>query len=1280
MPTILICGYYGDGNTGDEAILSAMLADLRKQRRNLEFIVVSIRPNETAIQHHVRAIPWTDIPAILDAGKESDLIILGGGGLFHDYWGVQADTMLTRNLTGIPFFSSFPLLAALIKKPCMIYAVGVGPLLYEEGKRLTRFAFEEANIATVRDIESRNLLQSLNPKFKHVKITADPAFSLAADKEAAREALLKAAARRDDKPLVGVCLRNWNVNIEPEAWQKQIAAGLDMFVESSGCSLVFIPFQHLSGYLLGDDVAVAEEVVAQMRTSTRATILNGNYSPEAIAGILAQCDMVIGMRLHSLIFAAKAGVPAVGVIYDPKVANLMVSLGMGAYALELKSLTSEQLWTALELAWSKRKQIRRHLMTRAGALEKLAKDNARLAISLLKGASTKRHAEDIDFLRQLMLGQARQMAERDQQIDTLNAQVAERDQSIYSLQDQAGERNQQIGALQDQVRERDWTLQNLNGQLWEIHHSRAWKLVMWLRKMRVAILPVGSVQARMVSRVLRFLLSLRHFHWPTPPMISWQAYVFPRFKRSYHALYSQRLDALHFPAKAGLVSIVLPVYNGSDYVRESIDSVLGQTFHDLELIAVDDGSTDATPQILDEYARQDPRVRVIHQANQRLPTALNTGFRAAKGEFLTWTSADNRLKPDYLARMVDCLRRHPEWDMAYANMDIMGDDGQPLLKSGWYSGYQTPPGSEHIALPADPSELNIVANNYVGAAFMYSNQVNYLVGDYSPLRFGAEDYDYWMRVNALFTLQHVDFPEQVYDYRFHSTSLTARDEELGISRRREALMVFEDARRDFYQTPLAWVITDNGDPKARALADQIRDKVKAAKHILLDQIPLDPGQAHRLWFPLAAVRVTSDPGEASITPELPEGGCKVLIAAGATALPEEAEPVWDLCITTSSSASLPRLNQPRQGWLSVANVAALFTAVDIRVKSAHLARLEAEIANPPEPAVKITVVICTYHRGPQLADAIRSVAQQTFPAEDYEVIIVNNDPVDASTGQIVDNLRRSEFTDHQDRLRLITCPFMGLSFARNAGISEAHGQVISFLDDDALAFPDWLTQIWRTFEAYPQAGVVGGKIILKVPDPRPEWLKPGWEPLWGQLIPPYNETTTVEGWWEFPWGGNWSAPRRILVEMGGFRTGYGRRGADFGGGEEITAASLIQRLGYTIVVDPQAQIYHAPSADRFTLDYVRKTIHASKLSEYSLQINQYIPGAPEMRSLQRQWWDHLTKAVFGRGLPSYRRLEHWIYVQAIAQVMRRMRLDLHERRRLYKKALRLHLKLGEKRK
>lgn len=331
MPRILIGGYYGFGNTGDEAILSAMLNDLRSLQPELEFIVLSGNPGETAAHYNVEAIPWSDIPALLEAVQQCDLIILGGGGLFHDYWGVQADTLLTRNLTGIPFFSGFPLLAELTKKPCMLYALGVGPLLYEEGKRLTRFAFEETKIATVRDIESKKLLQSISPKLRSVKVTADPAFSLPVDEGAAREALRNAQVRRDNKiPLVGVCLRYWDINSVPKIWQEQIAAALDRFVESCGCSLLFIPFQNLSGYLLGDDLAVAEEVIAQMHAAKSATILRGSYSPEVIASILAQCDLVLGMRLHSLIFAAKAGVPTVGVIYDPKVANLMASLGMGA--------------------------------------------------------------------------------------------------------------------------------------------------------------------------------------------------------------------------------------------------------------------------------------------------------------------------------------------------------------------------------------------------------------------------------------------------------------------------------------------------------------------------------------------------------------------------------------------------------------------------------------------------------------------------------------------------------------------------------------------------------------------------------------------------------------------------------------------------------------------------------------------------------------------------------------------------------------------------------------
>jgi len=776
---------------------------------------------------------------------------------------------------------------------------------------------------------------------------------------------------------------------------------------------------------------------------------------------------------------------------------------------------------------------------------------------------------------------------------------------------------------------------------------------------RGLVAPPNSRRERVMRRISDALSD-----GSTAPAISWQAYAFHRFKRSFQARYTARLDALRCPAVPGLVSIVLPVYNGAEYLHESIDSVLRQTYTHFELIVVDDGSTDRTPTILDEYTRRDVPVRIVHQPHQGLPRALSHGFRLARGEFLTWTSDDNRLRSNCLEKLVDCLRRHPDWDMVHANMDIIGDDGQPLRNSSWYGGYQTPPGSEHIALPADPAVLNIVANNTIGAAFLYRSRVDFLLGDYSPFRLGTEDYDYWMRVNALFTLRHVDFPEPIYEYRFHSTSLTTRDEELGITRSRDGLMVFEDARRDFYQTPLGWIIGDDGSPAARAWAGRVRDWAAAAGHILFDQMPLDPEEAYRLWFPLVALRVTVDPMEAAAVPALPERAYKVLVMAGEAALPTEAAPAWNMCIATSPNMSPPRLSSPRQGWLAVSQVAVLCTAIDIRVKSAHLACIEAEIADPPTPVLKISVVISTYRRGAQLADAVRSVARQTFRTTDYEVIVVNNDPSDTSISHVVDALRRSEFPDRPEQLRLVTCPSKGLSFARNAGTSEARGRVVSFLDDDAVAFTGWLEEVWRAFDVFPQAGVVGGTIVLDPPAPSPKWLRPGWEYLWGHMMLPFTKTKQVQEWWEFPWGGNWSATRQALLAIGGFRSNYGRRGTDFGGGEEVVAATLIQRLGHAIVVAPCARICHAPSPDRYTLDHVWRTIWTGQLTEYRERIDLYVPDIPPLESWTQRRRERI-KSMLALKSPFYKRLEHGMYAWALTHVAARLREDWRERQRLY---------------
>jgi GT2 family glycosyltransferase len=167
---------------------------------------------------------------------------------------------------------------------------------------------------------------------------------------------------------------------------------------------------------------------------------------------------------------------------------------------------------------------------------------------------------------------------------------------------------------------------------------------------------------------------------------------------------------------------------------------------------------------------------------------------------------------------------------------------------------------------------------------------------------------------------------------------------------------------------------------------------------------------------------------------------------------------------------------------------------------------------------------------------------------------------------------------------------------------------VCFLDDDAIACPDWLERIEQAFSEHPEAGAIGGHILLQVPEPRPRVLKEGLEPLWSQFITAYTGYTEVNEWNRFPWGANWSARRNVLLEIGGFRTGYGRRGTDYWGGEELVAAAQICSLGYKVAVLPQAQVLHNVDPSRFRLSHIWRTILASTLVAYQAQRDFYIPA------------------------------------------------------------------------
>ena len=207
------------------------------------------------------------------------------------------------------------------------------------------------------------------------------------------------------------------------------------------------------------------------------------------------------------------------------------------------------------------------------------------------------------------------------------------------------------------------------------------------------------------------------------------------------------------------VSIVLPTYNGSRYIREALESIIIQDYSDWELITVDDCSSDDTLHILQEYAAKDRRIRVIHnEKNKKLPESLNVGFSNATGRYLTWTSDDNIYMQGALRRMKEVLDHNPRVFLVYAGMYDIDTYGN--IKG--------------VHPKRDP-ETNLI-HDVVGACFLYRREILDEIGGYDTSLFCAEDYDYWLSIMEKHDFIRID--DMLYLYRYHNKSLTSTKIEL----------------------------------------------------------------------------------------------------------------------------------------------------------------------------------------------------------------------------------------------------------------------------------------------------------------------------------------------------------------------------------------------------------------------------------------------------------------------------------------------------------------------
>lgn len=202
-----------------------------------------------------------------------------------------------------------------------------------------------------------------------------------------------------------------------------------------------------------------------------------------------------------------------------------------------------------------------------------------------------------------------------------------------------------------------------------------------------------------------------------------------------------------------LISVVLPVWNGQQFVSEAIKSVLNQTYLNWELVIVDDSSTDETPRIIETFVQDDSRIKSVRNINNlKLPKSLNVGFEHTNGEYLTWISDDNRLLPTFLECMYEQIKIHG-CDFVYSNYLVIDEQGNRVKEA-------------HLG-----NLDNLAAENCIGAAFLYSSLIPQRIGGYDPTKFMYEDYDYWVRVRlGGFSMRKLEI--SLYEYRIHTKQLS----------------------------------------------------------------------------------------------------------------------------------------------------------------------------------------------------------------------------------------------------------------------------------------------------------------------------------------------------------------------------------------------------------------------------------------------------------------------------------------------------------------------------
>ena len=310
MKNVLISGYYGFNNTGDEAMIETMSILLAK--RNYGLIVLSSNPEKTKELYNVQAYDRSKLSQVIKAIKKADIVVSGGGTLFQDITSKKS----------IWYYLAIVKIAQLMRKKVCVAYQGMGPIDTKLYRKMTRKLLNKKSVKLValRDNQAIEYAKEMGIKEDKMTFSSDMVFMM---QPPAKERCLKILKDNvhnyeEGQKLIGFSVREWKDKDRTDLF----AELADKLVEKYNARIVFFPFHKPK------DAEISKIIMHKMKHESAAVLMPNRYLPSEILGTMGLMNVNVGVRLHSLVFSAVMNVPTVGISYDPKIDGFLEMINM----------------------------------------------------------------------------------------------------------------------------------------------------------------------------------------------------------------------------------------------------------------------------------------------------------------------------------------------------------------------------------------------------------------------------------------------------------------------------------------------------------------------------------------------------------------------------------------------------------------------------------------------------------------------------------------------------------------------------------------------------------------------------------------------------------------------------------------------------------------------------------------------------------------------------------------------------------------------------------------